>query len=243
MNKADTSTDRRWTGRHWFAVAAAVVVAAAIAVLSVTLFFSGSKDLQPGVTPSPSVTPNANPTATDSNSPPPSGEAPPTAPEITGASSAPPAATPSTSPRKQPTENDDSPPRETKAPIEITAEATPAKGIEVHLLRIESVNGEAVIPGEVGGPAVRITVEVTNSTSEDFATPSVVMNLYKGKALAPAGSLLKPGGKPFPATIASGDSAVGVYLFSVDKDQRDDVTVEVDLAVGTPIILFHGSIN
>ncbi|RMB58147.1 DUF4352 domain-containing protein [Tessaracoccus antarcticus] len=110
-------------------------------------------------------------------------------------------------------------------------------------MRIESVTGEVAIPGEVGGPALRITLEVTNSTPEDFDTPAVVVNLYKGAARSPAGSLLNPGSRAFPDKIAPRASAEGIYLFTVGPDDRDDITIEVDLAVGTPIVLFQGKVN
>ena len=79
--------------------------------------------------------------------------------------------------------------------------------------------------------------------SDDFAAPAVVVNLYKGTELSPAGPLLNPGGKAFPDEIASGASGQGVYLFTVAPDERDDVTIEVDLAVGTPIVLFQGPVT
>jgi len=69
------------------------------------------------------------------------------------------------------------------------------------------------------------------------------VNLYKGTELSPAGPLLNPGGKAFPDEIAAGASGQGVYLFTVAPDERDDVTIEVDLAVGTPIVLFQGPVT
>lgn len=163
-------------------------------------------------------------------------------------SAEPASATPTTTtepPTAAPTEpaEGDSPARPTDAPVDITEPATPTDGITARLVTIEAVEGEVTIPGEVAGPAVRVTLEVVNDTGQTLETPAVVVNLYIGGELRPAGPLLNPGGKPFPASISAGRSAQGVYLFSVSQDQRDNVTIEVDLAVGTPIVLFEGAVS
>lgn len=127
--------------------------------------------------------------------------------------------------------------------IAIESAALPSEGIQARLSLIESVEGEAVIPGEVGGPALRVTLDVTNATGEPFSTPAVVVNLYTGEGLSPAGPVLNPGGSPFPEKIPPGGSARGVYLFTVPSQERKNVTVEVDLAVGTPIVVFQGTVS
>lgn len=133
--------------------------------------------------------------------------------------------------------------RPTNAPVDIADEASPVEGLSARLVTIESVQGEAVIPGEVGGPAIRVTLEVVNDTGQTLETPAVVVNLYVGEDLAPAGPILNPGGKPFPSSVPAGATASGVYLFTVPEDRRGDITVEVDLAVGTPIVVFKGAVR
>lgn len=210
---------RRKTLWVWVGVAVAAVV---VVWVSVALWPTSTDGAAPGPSssatgsPSPSVTEVATPSAT------PSGDA----------------TDPSATPDARPTQ----PPgaRPTQPPVDLEDEVEVSDGLGAELVKIESVEGVVTIPGEVAGPALRITLRVTNDTADDFATPAMVVNLYTGKDLTPAGPLLKPGGKEFPQTVPSGKSATGVYLFTVPKDQRDDVTVEVDLGVGTPVVVFRG---
>ena len=47
--------------------------------------------------------------------------------------------------------------------------------------KIESVDGEAQGPGEVAGPALRVSIEVENTSGEDVAMDLALTNLYYGK--------------------------------------------------------------
>lgn len=133
--------------------------------------------------------------------------------------------------------------RSTLAPVPLEGEAEVSSAQSVVLRSIEAVDGEAVIPGEVGGPALRVTVESSNTSDIAIDTPAVVVNLYYGPDRIPAGSLLNPGGQEFPSSIAPGNTATGVYVFTVPVDQRDNVLVEVDVAVEEPVVLFEGAIS
>lgn len=206
---------RRWL---WLGIGAVIVVAALIVWAVVGGAFSGEPSAGPSGSPTSGASASASPDA--------SGEPDPSA---------------SASAEPEPT--DEPGPRETKAPVDLDETAKPSRGLEASLVKIESVEGEAVIAGEVGGPSLRVTLEVSNDTRDAFATPAVVVNLYIGSDLRPAGPLMKPGGKEFPQSVKAGAIAEGVYLFNVPLDQRDDITIEVDLAVGTPIVVFHGSVS
>lgn len=133
--------------------------------------------------------------------------------------------------------------RETLPPVPIDEPVEATQGIRVELVSIDSVEGVANIAGEVGGPALRITAEATNGTEAVFATPVVVVNLYIGDDRRPAGGILQPGGRPFPASIPAGASASGVYLFTVPEGERENLLVEVDLQVGEPVVLFEGAVD
>lgn len=132
------------------------------------------------------------------------------------------------------------------------AELKPAKpgevvqgedGMRVALTRIEAVTGDAVQPGEVAGPAIRVTVTVTNETKSQFNTSSLVVNAFTGKARKPAGTLVSPGGVPFFGRLAPGESTYGVYLFSIPFDQRDDVTITVDYSTKAAMVVFRGKVG
>lgn len=116
-------------------------------------------------------------------------------------------------------------------------------GMKVALTSIEAVTGEAVQPGEVSGPAIRVRVQVTNETGREFNTSSIAVNAYTGKARVPAGALVKPGGVPFYGRLAPGESTYGVYLFAIATDQRSDVTITVDYSAAVAVVVFQGDVS
>ncbi|MFI6424076.1 hypothetical protein [Promicromonospora sp. NPDC050880] len=132
-------------------------------------------------------------------------------------------------------------PRETLAPRPFDAPATPQPGVTVAVAEVEEVEGEANLPGEVGGPALRFTIDVTNDTGETLDLRTIVVNAYYGPDRTPANQLLKPGGKAFEAESADGRTARGAFVFTVPADQQDRVELEVDPGVGSPVILFTGA--
>ncbi|GII99194.1 hypothetical protein CLV28_2351 [Sediminihabitans luteus] len=128
-------------------------------------------------------------------------------------------------------------------PVEPTDTATGEDGVTAALTKVEAVDGEAVAPGEISGPAVRLTVEVTNGSDEDLDLSGAVVNAYVGPDRAPAGTLTKPGGVPFEGVVAPGESGSAVVLFDIPEEQRGDVTVTVDYRTGTPTVAFRGDLS
>jgi hypothetical protein len=131
--------------------------------------------------------------------------------------------------------------RETLDPAPFGDEATPQPGVTVVVPKVEEVTGEANIPGEVGGPALRFTVDVTNGTGKTLDLRTVVVNAYYGPARTPASPLLKPGGKAFDPEVGDGDTARGVFVFNVPAEFQDKVELEIDPRVDAPIVIFTGA--
>jgi hypothetical protein len=131
--------------------------------------------------------------------------------------------------------------RETLDPAPFGAEATPEPGVTVTVPEVEEVTGEANVPGEVGGPALRFSVELTNGTGETLDLRTVAVNAYYGPDRAPATPLLKPGGRAFVPEVAAGDSATAAFVFSVPPELQDEVVLEIDPGVESPIVIFTGA--
>lgn len=131
--------------------------------------------------------------------------------------------------------------RETLAPRPFDAEATPQPGVTVTVPSVEKVTGEANVPGEVGGPALRFTVELDNGTGKTLDLRTVVVNAYYGPDRTPAAPLLKPGGKAFEPEAGVDDAARGAFVFTVPPEFQDDVELEVDPGIGKPVIIFTGA--
>ncbi|HXH35890.1 MAG TPA: hypothetical protein VNJ54_16040 [Plantibacter sp.] len=118
--------------------------------------------------------------------------------------------------------------------------AAAPNGLTASIVSLESVEGEAIGAGDVGGPAIRVTVRLTNGTQEAFDTSLTVVNGYSGAERNPAGTLAKPGGKPFSGSIDPGASQDAVFLFTIPEDARGDVTITVDYQAGQPAFVFQG---
>ena len=132
-------------------------------------------------------------------------------------------------------------PRETLEPRPFGAEATPEPGVTVTVPSVKKVTGEANVPGEVGGPALRFTVELTNGTGKMLDLRTVVVNAYYGPDRTPAAPLLKPGGKAFESEVAADESARGAFVFNVPSESQDEVELEIDAGVGKAIVIFTGA--
>lgn len=124
-----------------------------------------------------------------------------------------------------------------------TATATGTDRVTVSIAKVESVAGKAVAPGEISGPAVRLTVKVNNGTSTGLNLGLTAVNAYIGPPQVPAGTLMKPGGRPLTGTLAPGMSAEGIYLFQIPVSQRKDVTVTVDYGAGVQTLVFRGPLT
>lgn len=125
------------------------------------------------------------------------------------------------------------------APDEVAAQA----GVEVELARVEHVDGEAIAPGEIAGPAIRLTIEVRNGSNRSIDAGLIAVNAYFGEARTPGNSLMQPGGSPFGGAIPAGQSARGVYLFEAGSVDLADVLVGVDVLPGSPTFTFRGDLR
>lgn len=127
--------------------------------------------------------------------------------------------------------------------VALDAEAAVGNGIVATLPRIEAIEGEAVGPGNIAGPALRVTVRIANGTAEAVPLEGVAVNMYYGTDRTPASPLDDPSRRPFGGMVAAGDSADGIYVFSVPTDARDSVTIEVGYQAGAPLLLFTGPVG
>lgn len=150
--------------------------------------------------------------------------------------------TPSEKASASPSESEDTEPgkpSDGNRAVGLKAEATSAPGVTARLARIDSVQATASLPGEVGGPALAITVKVKNQTGKKLDLALGVVNAYYGRKRTPAVSVASDGEVPFPASVADGESAKGVYVFQIPEEARP-VRVELDLGNGADVVVFKG---
>lgn len=128
-----------------------------------------------------------------------------------------------------------------REPVAMKASTDVEKGVTVTMTSLESVKGEASGVGEVAGPAIRFTLEFTNSGDAAYPTQQIAVNTYYGTDSTPASTLSKPGAVPLPAAVPAHGSASATYVFTVPSDQRGSVVVTVDYQAGSPAIAFRGA--
>ena len=121
------------------------------------------------------------------------------------------------------------------------AASTATGGPTVRLSNVGHVAGVAAGPGDIAGPAIRVSIVIENTGTSDLALNLTAVNAYLGADRQPAGSVTQPGGSPFSGTLKPGQSATGVYLFTVPTADRQDVTVVVDYLPGQPAAVFAGA--
>src|SRR4051794_16130823 len=99
-------------------------------------------------------------------------------------------------------------------------------GMTVRITRITPIVGRATAPGEVGGPALRIALVARNSSSHPISLDGTVVFVSYGPARTPAVELSR-GERRFRGAVAPGGRRGAIYVFTVPKDQRGDLRVEV----------------
>lgn len=129
------------------------------------------------------------------------------------------------------------------APVAPDEPADNGDGLVAEIAAMKAVEGEAVQAGEIAGPAVQFTLRLTNDTDAPLDLGLIAVNAYIGAAKTPAGGLVKPGAAPFEGTLDVGESAEGVYVYSIPEGERGDVTVTLDYRAGQPAFVFRGDVG
>lgn len=125
--------------------------------------------------------------------------------------------------------------------VGLDATADFGNGVTARLTSIESTEAEAELPGEVAGPAVRVTVEMTNGSDQPVALDNV------GVILTTAGGdpmflITHPDAVAFSGAVEPGASATGTYLFTIAPEDRADARLTVKHSADSPTAIFTGSL-
>ena len=102
------------------------------------------------------------------------------------------------------------------------------------------VIGKARLPGEIGGPALAITIRLANSTGRAVRLDPVV-NVYFGRSRTPATTLSGPPTAPFPSVLPAHGSVQGVYTFTLSAAQRKNLLIELTYSPAAPVVQFRRS--
>ena len=124
--------------------------------------------------------------------------------------------------------------------VAFRATGRPGKGLVVSIAKVESITSKAVTIGEVGGPALRITVAVHNQGPSTVPISSALTNLYYGPQRTPADPAHEPGSKPFPPTVGAGRTVTGIVIYTIPKADRSKLDLEVNLDNRLRTLEFNG---
>jgi hypothetical protein len=202
------------------------LVAGLVAAVLVVVVIVGSRD--DGGSTDAGASATSSPTGTSS-----------TPPETPAAPSTAPQPTPSAQPTGSAGADDELPPA---LPAVALDQPVAVGAVTASLTDIEEITGQATGPGDVAGPALRVTVRIQNGTKEAIPLDGVSVNAYYRADLTPAPPLNDPTVSPFHGSLSAGEAAEGVYVFRVPADQRSEVTFEVGYRPGASLAIFSGAV-
>jgi hypothetical protein len=127
----------------------------------------------------------------------------------------------------------------TAAPVALQA---PAKlnSVVVSLVTIQAITVGVSGPGEVAGPALAVTVNISNNSSAAVDVSSAVVTLLDSQGQVGTPTPASPA-SPFTGSVQPGASANGVYVFGIAKTQRNPINVYVSYTAGAATAHFFGN--
>lgn len=120
-------------------------------------------------------------------------------------------------------------------------EAAGEDGVTARVVSLDAVRGTAEGPGNIAGPALRVTVRLANGAAEPVDLGLVSVTMSSGAEATPASPLDDPSRAPFSGMLEPGGTAEGVYFFSVPEGDRDIITLTVGHRAGAPFLVFSGA--
>lgn len=124
--------------------------------------------------------------------------------------------------------------------VPLSKTASYRSGIGVALVSIAPSTAKARNIGEVSGPALTITVKVTNNSDMAADISAVIVNVFD-RTGAPCNQIQNDKLHQFGGKLAPGKSAEGQYQFTIAKDRRNPIAVQVIYAGGEPVAVFRGN--
>jgi hypothetical protein len=121
----------------------------------------------------------------------------------------------------------------------VSADATVDLGgsVTANIVESKTITGVARGVGEVGGPAIELTIQIKNGSSAPIQLNAINVSV-EDSASVPAGSLSGDPASPLIGTLESGASATGVFVFALPPSPQDPMHVAVSYAAGFPVALF-----
>jgi len=129
----------------------------------------------------------------------------------------------------------------TQAAVPMTSSATLAGAVTAAVASVRSTTAEPIGPGEIGGPAIAVTVEIVNGSANPVDLDAVYVTLNDSTDSPGIPTTGNPA-RPLSGPLAAGARAQGVYVFTVAESLRDPVTVLVGYSTAAEVVSFVGNV-
>jgi hypothetical protein len=126
-------------------------------------------------------------------------------------------------------------------PVPFTEPAEFGDGVEVRLVTRGAIDVITARPGEIGGPAVLLTLEFINRSSVPIDLGIVTVDLVLADQVS-ANQVTTDPAAPVSGVLPAGESRTGVYVFTAPLEARADVDLTIRYSAITPMVVFSGSL-
>jgi hypothetical protein len=130
-------------------------------------------------------------------------------------------------------------PERSKTPVKLDEPSSTGTGLTARLISVRAIVAEAQIPGEITGPALAITIEVSNTGRRPADLGAVSVTVLDSDE-APGAEMVGGPAEPLTGRVAAKSKARGVYVFRVPQDKRRPITVTVSIG-DAPVLVFTGN--
>jgi len=113
--------------------------------------------------------------------------------------------------------------------------------ISARLAEVKAVDAQAKVPGEISGPAVAVTVEISNDSPNAIGLDSVSVDV-QGAGGVPTSPITTDPASPLSGVLQPGEKKTGVYVFTMPADARNGASITVLYSADAPVALFAGNI-
>lgn len=119
--------------------------------------------------------------------------------------------------------------------------STLSADLSAKVTALSAVQGISEGAGQIAGPAVQVTIEISNESSDAVSLANVSVTSNYGTAKTPATALSGPGASQFPASLAGKSNAKAVFVFAVPTNQRGALQIFLNVAASSPVAVFEGT--
>jgi len=113
--------------------------------------------------------------------------------------------------------------------------------ISARLAEVKAVDAQAKVPGEISGPAVAVTVEISNDSPNAIGLDTVSVDV-QGAGGVPTSPITTDPASPLSGVLQPGEKKTGVYVFTMPADARNGASITVLYSADAPVALFAGNI-